>query len=41
TGIFGGDGLVCRFRGEGKLWVQTRHLTSLINFLNPFRPTSS
>ncbi len=41
TGIFGGDGLVCRFRGEGKLWVQTRHLISLINFLNPFRPTSS
>jgi uncharacterized protein (TIGR00266 family) len=41
TGIFGGDGLVCRFRGEGKLWVQTRHLVSLINFLNPFRPTSN
>jgi len=41
TGIFGGEGLVCRFRGQGKLWIQSRELFSLINFLNPFRPTSS
>ena len=41
TGIFGGEGLVCRFRGEGKLWVQSRNLIPLINFLNPFRPTNS
>lgn len=39
TGILGGEGLVCRFRGEGRLWVQSRKLTTLINFLNPFRPT--
>ena len=41
TGIFGGEGLVCRFQGEGKLWVQSRNLYPLINFLNPFRPTKS
>ncbi|MGL5080781.1 MAG: TIGR00266 family protein [Microcoleaceae cyanobacterium] len=41
TGIFGGEGLVCRFRGQGRLWVQSRHLFPLINFLNPFRPTKS
>ena len=31
TSIFGGEGLVCRFSGQGKLWIQTRHLGSLIN----------
>ncbi|MBW4465150.1 MAG: TIGR00266 family protein [Pegethrix bostrychoides GSE-TBD4-15B] len=39
TGIFGGEGLVCRFQGQGKLWVQSRSLTPLINFLRPFRLT--
>ena len=41
TGIFGGEGLVCRFRGEGRLWIQSHKLSSLINFLNPFRPTKN
>jgi uncharacterized protein (TIGR00266 family) len=41
TSIFGGEGLVCRFSGQGKLWIQTRHLGSLINFLHPFRPVKS
>ncbi|MEA5466709.1 TIGR00266 family protein [Leptothoe sp. PORK10 BA2] len=41
TSIFGGEGLVARFSGTGKLWVQSRHIYSLVNFLNPFRPTKS
>ena len=41
TGIFGGEGLVCRFRGQGKLWIQSRSLYPLLNFLNPFRPVKS
>lgn len=41
TGIFGGEGLVCRFRGRGQLWIQSRSLYPLLNFLNPFRPTKS
>ena len=41
TGIFGGEGLVCRFSGEGKLWIQSRNLFPLLNFLNAFRPTKS
>lgn len=41
TGILGGDGLVVRFRGEGKVWIQTRRLHNLINFLEPFRPVRS
>lgn len=41
TGILGGEGLVCRFSGYGRLWVQSRKPSTLINFLNPFRPTKS
>ncbi|NEP00253.1 MAG: TIGR00266 family protein [Symploca sp. SIO2E9] len=41
TGILGGEGLVCRFSGQGSLWVQSRNLYGLINFLNPFRPTKN
>ncbi len=41
TSIFGGEGLVCRFTGHGKLWIQTRNVIPLINFLNPFRPVKS
>ena len=41
TGILGGERLVCRFRGQGRLWVQSRAHYNLINFLNPFRPTKS
>ena len=41
TGIFGGEGLVCRFSGNGRLWIQSHNLSPLINFLNPFRPAKS
>jgi uncharacterized protein (TIGR00266 family) len=41
TGILGGEGLVCRLRGEGRLWVQSRNLYPLLNFLYPFRPVKS
>jgi len=41
TGILGGEGLVCRFRGQGRLWVQSRNLFPLLNFFNPFRPVKS
>ncbi len=41
TAIFGGEGLVCHFRGEGRVWIQSRKLEQLINFLNPFRPIAN
>lgn len=41
TGILGGEGLVCRFSGQGKLWVQSRNLFPLMNFLYAFRPVKS
>ena len=39
TGILGGEGLVCRFSGQGSLWIQSRAIYPLLNFLNSFRST--
>lgn len=36
--FLGGEGLVCRFSGQGRLWISTRNAGSLAAFLNPFRP---
>jgi uncharacterized protein (TIGR00266 family) len=38
-GLFlSGEGLVCRFQGQGRLWLSTRNPRSLVSFLNPYRP---
>lgn len=39
--FFSGEGLVCDFQGQGKLYIQTRNPTSLASFLEKFRPTKS
>jgi uncharacterized protein (TIGR00266 family) len=36
--FFSGEGFVCRFTGQGKVWIQTRKIHPLLSFLNPFRP---
>ena len=36
-----GEGLVCEFRGQGRLWLSTRNPAGLIRFLHPFRPQKS
>jgi uncharacterized protein (AIM24 family) len=36
--FFSGEGLVCTFQGQGRLWMQTRNPGALANFLQPFRP---
>ncbi len=41
TFFFGGEGLVCRFRGQGRLWVQTRHVQSFLSWVHPYRPTKN
>ncbi len=41
TGVLGGEGLVCRFSGQGSLWIQSRGIYPLLNFLYPFRPNES
>jgi uncharacterized protein (TIGR00266 family) len=37
--FFGGEGLVCRFSGEGKLWIQTRTINPFLSWIHPFRST--
>jgi uncharacterized protein (TIGR00266 family) len=32
-----GEGLVCTFQGQGRLWMQTRNPGGLAGFLHPFR----
>ncbi len=33
-----GEGLVCEFQGQGRLWIQTRNLESLVGWLGPLLP---
>lgn len=35
--FFSGEGLVCRFSGEGKVWIQTRKVKPLAWWVHPFR----
>lgn len=39
--FFSGEGLVCRFRGSGRLWIQTRKLPAFARWVFPFRPKKS
>ena len=39
--FFGGEGLVCRFSGQGRVWIQTRHVQTFLSWVNAFRPTKS
>ena len=36
--FFSGEGLVCRFAGDGKVWLQTRSPQSFLNWLIPKLP---
>jgi uncharacterized protein (TIGR00266 family) len=36
--LFSGEGLVCNFEGQGKLWIQTRNLGQLAAWLTPMLP---
>ncbi len=38
TSLLGGEGLVCRFSGQGKIWLQTRQIYPFLRWLWPFRP---
>jgi uncharacterized protein (TIGR00266 family) len=39
--FFSGEGLVCRFSGTGRVWIQTRKLQPFLSWLFPFRPAKS
>lgn len=36
-----GEGLVCRFQGQGKVWIQTRNVSPFALWTRPFRPVKS
>lgn len=36
--FFSGEGLVCNFQGQGRLWMSTRSPAALAAFVHPFRP---
>lgn len=35
--FFSGEGLVCRFSGQGRVWIQTRKLGAFVRWVWPFR----
>jgi len=39
--MFGGEGIVMHFSGQGRVWIQTRNLASLASNLIPFWPPSN
>jgi uncharacterized protein (AIM24 family) len=39
--FFSGEGLVCRFRGQGRVWIQTRRLGAFASWIQPFRPVKN
>jgi uncharacterized protein (TIGR00266 family) len=39
--FFSGEGLVCRFHGQGRLWICTRSPGALASFVHPFRRVKS
>lgn len=39
--FFSGEGFVCRFSGQGKVWIQTRSTQAFAAWLYPFRPVKS
>ena len=36
--FFGGEGLVARFSGQGKIWLQTRAVNPFLTWVYPYRP---
>lgn len=39
--FFSGEGLVCRFTGSGRVWIQTRQLPAFASWIFPFRSVKS
>ena len=37
TLFFGGEGLVCNFKGKGKVWIQTRTVNPFLRWVHPYR----
>ena len=39
--LFGGEGFVVRYSGQGKVWVQTRAINPFLTWVYPYRPQPS
>lgn len=39
--FFSGEGLVCKFRGKGTIWIQTRKTPAFAAWVWPYRPVKS
>jgi uncharacterized protein (AIM24 family) len=39
--LFGGEGLVVRYSGQGKVWIQTRAINPFLTWVFPYRPQPS
>jgi uncharacterized protein (TIGR00266 family) len=39
--FFSGEGLVCRFTGKGRIWIQTRQAPAFVRWVHPYRPVKS
>ena len=39
--MFGGEGLVMNFSGQGSIWIQTRNVSALAGMIIPFIPTNN
>lgn len=39
--FFSGEGLVCRFHGRGRVWMQTRNAVNLVGWAHGYRPARS
>jgi uncharacterized protein (TIGR00266 family) len=39
--LFSGEGLLCRFKGRGTVYAQSRNPSGLASFLDPYRPQKS
>lgn len=36
--FFSGEGFVCHFKGQGKVWIQTRQVPAFTSWIYPYRP---
>jgi uncharacterized protein (TIGR00266 family) len=39
--FFSGEGFVCRFQGDGKVWIQTRQVPAFASWIHPYRPVKT
>ena len=39
--LFGGEGLVVRYRGQGRVWIQTRAVNPFLSWVYAFRPVKN